>query len=112
MELQDIFHWLYVAGMALGAIYLASLGRNPRGVPRYEYFVASFIPIWSGLAYMSMSLPHDNLEQGKIAVAGQITHFARYLDWIADRTAENIIYFIGNIMTFGKSQSLSSRRRA
>ncbi|MFB2876796.1 bacteriorhodopsin [Floridanema aerugineum] len=82
MELQNIFHWLYVAGMALGAIYLASLGRNPRGVPRYEYFVATFIPIWSGLAYMSMSLPHDDLEQGKIAVAGQITHFARYLDWI------------------------------
>jgi len=82
MELQSLFHWLYIAGMAIGAIYFASLSRNPRGVPRLEYFVATFIPIWSGLAYLSMVLPHGDLEQGKIAVAGQITHFARYLDWV------------------------------
>jgi bacteriorhodopsin len=82
MDWQNIFHWLYVAGMALGAIYFISLGKNPRGVPRYEYLVAAFIPIWSGLAYLSMTLPHGELEQGKIEVAGQIAHFARYGDWI------------------------------
>lgn len=82
MDLQDLFHWLYVAGMAIGALHFASLGINPRGVPRYEYFVATFIPIWSGLAYMSMALPHGDLEQGKIEVAGQLIHYARYLDWI------------------------------
>ncbi len=44
--------------------------------------VAAFIPIWSGLAYLSMTLPSANLEQGKIEVAGQIAHFARYIDWV------------------------------
>ncbi len=82
MDWQSIFHWLYVAGMALGAIYFISLSKNPRGVPRYEYLVAAFIPIWSGLAYLAMTLPHGQLEQGKVEVAGQIAHFARYGDWV------------------------------
>ncbi len=82
MDLQALFHWLYIAGMAIGSVHFILLGRNPRGVPRYEYLVAAFIPIWSGLAYLSMTLPHGNLEQGKIEVAGQIAHFARYADWV------------------------------
>jgi len=82
MDWQDVFHWVYIAGMAIGAIHFISLSKNPRAVPKYEYLVAAFIPIWSGLAYLSMVLPHGDLEQGKIAVAGQIAHYARYLDWI------------------------------
>ncbi|MCU0545463.1 MAG: bacteriorhodopsin [Oscillatoriaceae cyanobacterium Prado104] len=82
MDWQKIFHWIYVAGMAIGALHFISLSKNPRGVPKYEYLVAAFIPIWSGLAYLSMTLPQGNLEQGKIAVAGQIAHYARYLDWV------------------------------
>ncbi len=82
MDLEALFHWLYIIGMAIGATHFILLGRNPRGVPRYEYLVAAFIPIWSGLAYLSMTLPQGDLEQGKIEVAGQIAHFARYLDWV------------------------------
>ena len=77
MNLQNLFHWLYVASMALGALYFLSLRAKPRGVPQYEYLVAIFIPIWSGLAYMAMAL-----NQGKVGVAGQITHYARYIDWV------------------------------
>lgn len=77
MDLQTVLHWLYVAGMALGALHFASLSTKPRGVPKYEYLVAIFIPVWSGLAYMAMAL-----DQGKVGVAGQITHYARYLDWV------------------------------
>lgn len=77
MDWQATFHWLYVAGMAIGALHFWSLSRSPRGVPQYEYLVAIFIPIWSGLAYMAMAL-----DQGKVEVAGQITHYARYVDWI------------------------------
>lgn len=77
MDLQDLFHWLYVASMAIGATYFAWLRSKPCGVPQYEYLVAIFIPIWSGLAYMAMAL-----DQGKLEVAGQVTHYARYLDWI------------------------------
>jgi bacteriorhodopsin len=82
MELQDLFHLLYVAGMAIGAFHFIALSRNPKGVPRYEYLVAAFIPIWSGLAYLSMILPQGGLEQGKLEVAGQLAHYARYADWI------------------------------
>ncbi|MBD2095534.1 bacteriorhodopsin [Trichocoleus sp. FACHB-591] len=77
MDLQALFHWIYVIAMAIGALYFISLGTNPRGVPKYEYLIATFIPIWSGLAYMAMALG-----QGKVEVAGQITHYARYIDWI------------------------------
>ena len=41
--------------MAIGALYFASLGTKPRGVPKQEYLVAIFIPVWSGLAYMAMA---------------------------------------------------------
>lgn len=77
MDWQAIFHWLYVVGMVVGAVHFWSLSRDPRGVLQYEYLVAIFIPIWSGLAYMAMAL-----DQGKVEVAGQITHYARYVDWI------------------------------
>lgn len=84
MDWQGLFHWIYVAAMAVGAIYFISLSRHPHGVPKYEYLVATFIPIWSGLAYMSMTLPQGELglEQGKTEIAGQIVYYARYLDWI------------------------------
>lgn len=76
MDWQAMFQWVYVMAMAIGALYFMSLSRNPRGVPKYEYLVATFIPIWSGLAYLAMAMG-----QGKVEIAGQITHYARYLDW-------------------------------
>lgn len=77
MDLQSLFSWLYVAGMAIGALYFWVLSRHPRGVPQYEYLTAIFIPIWSGLAYMAMAI-----NQGKVEVAGQVAHYARYIDWV------------------------------
>ncbi|HEY9877794.1 MAG TPA: bacteriorhodopsin [Leptolyngbyaceae cyanobacterium] len=77
MDGQSVMHWVYVVGMAVGALHFWSLSRNPRGVPQYEYLVAIFIPIWSGLAYMAMAI-----DQGKTEAAGQLVHYARYVDWI------------------------------
>lgn len=77
MDLQAAFHWIYVTAMASGALYFISLSTKPHGVPKSEYLVATFIPIWSGLAYMAMALG-----QGKVEVAGQLVHYARYIDWI------------------------------
>ncbi|MBE9182694.1 bacteriorhodopsin [Oculatella sp. LEGE 06141] len=83
MDWQNLWHWLYIAGMAIGALYFVWLGSNPRGVPRFEYFVATFIPIWSGLAYTSMVLPGVGIEQGRyVAFDEHVVFFARYLDWI------------------------------
>ena len=77
MDTQTLFHWIYVAGMASGALLFLFWSRNPRGVPQYEYLIAGLIPVWSGLAYTAMAMG-----QGKIEIAGQITHYARYIDWM------------------------------
>ena len=69
--------WFYVACMAAGAVLFTVWSRNPKGVPQYEYAVATFIPVWSGLAYTAMALG-----QGIIVVDGQEVYLARYLDWI------------------------------
>lgn len=76
-DFQSTLHWIYVAVMALGAVVFAVMSRNPKGVPVYEYAIAIFIPIWSGLAYLAMAV-----NQGKLEVAGQLTHYARYADWL------------------------------
>lgn len=77
MDWQAILHWLYVAGMVIGALHFWALSRDSHGVHQYEYLVAIFIPIWSGLAYMAMAI-----DQGKVEAAGQVAHYARYIDWI------------------------------
>lgn len=77
MNWQVLFYSLYVAGMAIGALHFWILSRHPKGVPQHEYLIAIFIPVWSGLAYTAMAIG-----QGKVEVAGQITHYARYIDWI------------------------------
>lgn len=77
MNWQTLFHLLYVVGMAVGALYFWTLSRRPKGVPQHEYLIAIFIPVWSGLAYTAMAMG-----QGKVEIAGQMTHYARYIDWI------------------------------
>ena len=77
MDLESTLYWIYVVVMAIGAITFIVMSRDPRGVPQYEYLIATFIPVWSGLAYLSLAL-----DQAKIVVDGQITHYARYLDWV------------------------------
>jgi bacteriorhodopsin len=77
MEIQPLLHWLYVAAMVGGALLFWVWSRQPKGVPQYEYSIAMLIPIWSALAYMALAL-----DQGKVEVAGQTTHYARYADWV------------------------------
>ncbi|GAA3998259.1 hypothetical protein GCM10022408_06280 [Hymenobacter fastidiosus] len=77
MATETLLHWLYVGSMVGGALLFWAWSRNPKGVPQYEYSIAMMIPIWSALAYMGMALG-----QGKTEVAGQITHYARYADWV------------------------------
>lgn len=96
MDWQTVLHWLYVAGMVIGALHFWALSRDPKGVPQYEYLVAMFIPIWSGLAYMAMAL-----DQGKVEVAGQLAHYARYGDWIVT-TPLLLLALSGTAMQFIK----------
>ena len=77
MPTPNPLYLFYVACMALGALLFFIWSRNPKGVHREEYLVASLIPIWSGLAYLAMAYG-----LGQTEVAGQTTYWARYADWI------------------------------
>lgn len=74
---EQAWLWFYVVCMAAGAILFVAWSRDPRGVPHYEYAIATFIPIWSGLAYMAQALG-----QGIVEVNGHTVYVARYLDWL------------------------------
>ena len=77
MDLDTLLYTVYVASMAAGALLFITWMRDPKGVPTWEYLVAAFIPIWSGLAYLAMGL-----DLGTAQVAGQTTYWARYADWV------------------------------
>ena len=77
MDLDAALHLVYVACMAGGALLFITWMRDPRGVPTWEYLVATFIPVWSGLAYLAIAL-----DLGTTGVAGQTTYWARYADWV------------------------------
>jgi bacteriorhodopsin len=77
MDYSTALHFFYVACMAGGALLFVWWMRDPRGVPKWEYLVATFIPVWSGLAYLAMAL-----DLGTVEVAGQTTYWARYADWV------------------------------
>lgn len=77
MEFETFIHAFYIAVMVGGALLFVSWSRDPRGVPQYEYLIATFIPVWSGAAALALAFG-----QGKVEVAGQITYYARYLDWV------------------------------
>lgn len=63
--------------MALSAVAILVMARNPKGVPQYKYMIHAFVVIWSGLAYSALALG-----QGTVAVGGETVYFARYLDWV------------------------------
>ena len=75
-DLDALLLWVYVACMAAGAALFLYWSTDPRGVPRYEYLIATMIPVWSGLAYTAMAFG-----EGRTEVDGQVTYWARYADW-------------------------------
>ena len=77
MSFETLLYTVYVASMAAGALLFVAWSRDPRGVPVWEYLVAAFIPVWSGLAYLAMGLGLGTAE-----VAGQTAYWARYADWV------------------------------
>ncbi|MRX72121.1 lactococcin [Bacillus lacus] len=76
-ELIQSLLWFYVVVMFLGCLTFALMSRNRKGLPRVEYFIAFLIPLWSGLAYMSIAFG-----QGIVEFNGQTIYFARYIDWV------------------------------
>jgi len=63
--------------MAGGALAIIVMSKNPKGVPKMDYFITFVIPIWSAIAYTSMAIG-----QGMIEIGNQIVFYARYIDWV------------------------------
>ncbi|MGB3456078.1 MAG: bacteriorhodopsin [Litorimonas sp.] len=75
---DSFWYVLYIVAMAAGALLFFAWSRSPKGVPKDEYWVAMVIPIWSGLAYLSM-LTGQGIITGP---DGEPFYIARYLDWV------------------------------
>ena len=77
--MTDSFWYLvYIGSMAAGALLFYAWSRKPSGVPKDEYWVATVIPIWSGLMYFSM-LTGQTVITGP---DGDTLYLGRYLDWV------------------------------
>ncbi len=76
-DTETLLYWAYVAVMAISAIAILLMSRNPKGVPQYKYLIHTFVLVWSGLAYSSIALG-----QGQTDVQGHTVYYARYLDWV------------------------------
>ena len=76
-ETDVLLHWAYVAVMALSALAILTMARNPQGVPQYKYLIHTFVVVWSGLAYSAIAFG-----QGTVDIGGETVYFARYIDWV------------------------------
>jgi bacteriorhodopsin len=95
--MESTLHWIYVGIMLAGALIFFLWSRNPKGVPQYEYLIATFIPLWSAAAYMGMALG-----QGKLEIDEQTTYVARYLDWVV--TTPLLLVALSLTATFHKEK--------
>ena len=75
---DTFWYLLYIGSMAAGALLFWMWSRDPKGVPKDEYWVAMVIPIWSGLMYFSMLTGQTVIEMpGRDPL-----YLGRYLDWL------------------------------
>lgn len=74
---ETVLYAIYIGAMLIGAGIFLVWAQDRRGVPAEEYLIAIFIPLWSAAAYLAMAMG-----QGSLEVDGQITYYARYLDWV------------------------------
>jgi bacteriorhodopsin len=77
MPTADPLYLVYTIAMSLSVLLFFYWSRDPKGVHREEYLVATLSPVWSGLVYLAMAFG-----LGQTEIAGQTTYWARYVDWI------------------------------
>lgn len=74
---QDIWLWLGFAGMALGAIAIAGIGRRARGEDKHHFVASFFVCLIASVSYFAMANG-----QGIIDLDGRSVYVARYADWL------------------------------
>ena len=74
---QETWLWAGFAGMVLGAVAIAVIGRRARGEDKHHFVTSFFVCLIAAIAYFAMANG-----QGIISVEGRSVFAARYVDWL------------------------------
>ncbi len=74
---QETWLWFGFAGMALGAIAIAGIGRVARGEDKHHFVASFFVCLIASMSYFAMANG-----QGIVDVDGRSVYVARYADWL------------------------------
>lgn len=69
--------WIGFAGMALGAVAIAVLGRTARAEDKHHFVASAFVCLIAAVSYFAMANG-----QGIAEVAGRSVYVPRYVDWL------------------------------
>ena len=75
--MEETFLWIGFAGMSLGAVAIAAIGRGARGEDSHHAVASMFVCIIAAVSYFAMANG-----QGIIDVDGRSVYIARYADWL------------------------------
>lgn len=81
MGLEDVFLWIGFIGMALGAIYFASLIPSARESSKHFYYITFFIALTATISYFAMATGKGSVLIGTDNNGTRNFFFARYVDW-------------------------------
>lgn len=73
----DTFLWIGFAGMTLGAIAIAGIGRASRDEDKHHVVASMFVCLIAAVSYFAMANG-----QGIVDVAGREVYLPRYADWL------------------------------
>lgn len=75
--MTETWLWIGTAGMALGAVVIAGLGRDAREEDRHHFVASFFVCLIAACAYFAMAAG-----QGVVEADGRTVYYARYVDWL------------------------------
>ncbi|WP_373598577.1 bacteriorhodopsin [Paraclostridium bifermentans] len=70
-----ILNWIYIVIMLLLALIILIMSKNPKRVPKINYYIVFFVPIWSAICYIFF-----NIQQNSNIIDEQLLFIVRYID--------------------------------
>jgi len=76
-EGQEMWLWIGFAGMTLGVIAIAAIGRSARDEDKHHFVASMFVCFIAAVSYFAMANG-----QGIVDLDGRSVYVARYVDWL------------------------------
>lgn len=70
-----MFNWIYIVIMLVLALTILIMSKNPKRVPKINYHIVFFVPIWSAICYIFF-----NIQQNSNIIDEQLLFIVRYID--------------------------------